>query len=136
MTYNLIIGLDKGNDRMLKFDNMVESYLEIISWRKDKEYDITKVKFINSNLYVCTDQENANRAILYLKKANIRFLGPETIEKIVFYCKENIVNIETFVFEEYDGNVKTDIIDFSDKIRTVVSWKQLGREIKYERKDW
>ena len=135
MTYNLIIGLDKGNDRMLKFDNMVESYLEIISWRKDKEYDITKVKFINSNLYVCTDQENANRAILYLKKANIRFLGPETIEKIVFYCKENIVNIETFVFEEYDGNVKTDIIDFSDKIRTVVSWKQLGREIKYERKD-
>lgn len=135
MTYNLIIGLDKGNDRMLKFDNMVESYLEIISWRKDKEYDITKVKFINSNLYVCTDQENANRAILYLKKANIRFLGPETIEKIVFYCKENIVNIETFVFEEYDGNVKTDIIDFSDKIGTVVSWKQLGREIKYERKD-
>ena len=130
MIYNLVIGLDKGNSRILQFDNLVESYLEI-TWN-DKDYGTMKVDFIE--LYVHTDQENINRAILYLKKANIRFLGPETIEKIVFYCKEKIANIETFVFEEYDGNVKTDIIDFSDKIGTIVSWKQLGREIRYERK--
>ena len=130
MTYNLIIGLDKGNDRILKFDNMVESYLEI-TWKNDKEHSTLKVRFID--FYVHTDQENINRAILYLKKANIRFLEPRVIEKIVFYCKEKIANIETFVFEEYDGKVKTDIIDFSDKIGTIVSWKQIGREIKYER---
>ena len=129
MTYNLVIGLDKGNSRILEFDNLVESYLEI-TWN-DKDYGTMKVEFIN--FYVHTDQENSNRAILYLKKANIHFLEPEIIEKIVFYCKEKISNIETFVFEEYDGNVKTDIIDFSDKIGTIVNWKQLGREIRYER---
>lgn len=129
MDYNLVIGLDKGNDRILKFDNMAESYLEI-TW-DDKDYGTMKVDFVK--FYVHTDQENTNRAILYFKKANIHFLEPEIIKKIVFYCKEKIENIETFVFEEYDGNVKTDIIDFSDKIGTIVSWKQLGREIRYER---
>ena len=123
MIYNLVVGLDKLDHKSLRFDLMKENSSAIdITW-DDEEYGTMHVEF--RGFYMRSDPEDITRLIVNLKNASIHFLEPELITNITFFCKEKIKGISTFIFEEYDGNRISDVIDFSDKIGTVVTLKQI-----------